>query len=68
MAALTFVGVVIVVDNSSLDAVLRAVSTKFWGLVLYLNTLLPWWAEEVLTVKRNEKRDTEGGPRVGMPL
>ena len=48
-AALTFVDLAIIVDNSALDHPLRPVASTARGQVVYLNPPIPWWAEEVLT-------------------
>ena len=47
-AALAFVDLAIVVDNSALDHPLRPVASTARGQVVYLNSPLPWWAQEVL--------------------
>jgi predicted ABC-type ATPase len=47
-AALTFVDFAIVVDNSSFEQPLRAVATSVRGKVVYLDSPLPWWAQDVL--------------------
>lgn len=47
-AALTFVDLAIIVDNSALDNPLRPVASTARGQVVYLNPPIPWWAEEVL--------------------
>lgn len=48
-AALTFVDLAIIIDNSALDRPLRPVASMARGQVVYLNPPIPWWAEEVLT-------------------
>lgn len=47
-AALAFVDLAIVVDNSSLDHPLRPVASVAKGRVVSVERPLPWWAEEVL--------------------
>jgi predicted ABC-type ATPase len=47
-AALPFVDLAILVDNSSIQSPHRPVAATAGGKVIFRNPPLPWWAEEVL--------------------